>query len=557
LLLAACSASPKTERNGPVQNPYLAVSYNNQGHWNDAATDATTIAVPKGHFRATPDSTRIVPNDGLGIPAYMAEIDGHKIYWFFAGTSMRKLVWRNDDFEEIDRINLPVRWPNYTRISAQERLKQSRDVETYLQSKDEAGLFAYLKQTPNRQLSAVNDQVAQGILYSLFTKDHALIGSNARGLIRISNQEPTDPFSPLADPEMTRLPNHLFDNEKVKRLTIFPSDVVFGLKMSYNGYLVINTLGGKIITLDRNTFEVVDIYEAQGQDEIFSNGFASSPELSGGAIYVASNRFMYRLAITKDGSISDAAQDGAWRAAYDFGRRLPLGKIADGTGATPTLMGFGPEDDELVVITDGADRMRLVAFWRNDIPTDATPPEGAKSERIADQTEVKMAKQGHLQSEQSVVIHGPHAFVVNGVPEPNAKPYPTRQAYFRGLVAGMTRKPPTGAAMYRWDTDANRWRHSWTRNDIGVFATVPFISVPSEMVIVNGVYKEKLGSIYHLGLDLNSGETVMSIDSGANPIFNGTFTSVKCDLDGSLMYTAMFGLIKMDVSKMTPIESPG
>jgi len=37
----------------------------------------------------------------------------------------------------------------------------------------------------------------------------------------------------------------------------------------------------------------------------------------------------------------------------------------------------------------------------------------------------------------------------------------------------------------------------------------------------------------------------------------GTFTDVKCDFDESLMHTTIFGLIKMDVSKMTPVESPG
>ena len=556
-LLLSCQQAQPVQSYGPAQNPFLAKSYNNQGHWNDAATDATDIAVPKGHFQVTNHSTQIVPNDGLGIPAYVAEINGKHIYWFFAGTSMRKLEWVEGRFREIDRIDIPANWSDYQRIDPKKRLQQAKDIEGYLQQKDEAGLLAYLDEAPNRLLSAVNDQVAQGILYSLFTKDYGLIGSNARGLIRIDNADISDPFSPLSTPEFTRLPDALFDNEKVSRLTIFPSDVVFGLGMSFNGYLVINTLGGKIVTLDRDTFELVDVYNAQAEDEIFSNGFSTSPELNGGAIYVTSNRFMYRLTVSESGKISDAPTKGAWKAAYDYGQRLPLGKIADGTGATPTLMGFGPSEDELVVITDGADRMRLVAFWRNEIPSDAIAIPTAKSPRIAGQIDVKMAKKGILQSEQSVVVHGSKAFVVNGVPEPHARSYPTRKAYFRGLVAGTTRKPPTGAAMYQWQSKTNKWQHRWTRDDIGVFATVPFISAPSEMVVVNGVYSERAGEIYHLGFDLDSGETVMSIASGTNPIYNGTFTGVKCDLDGDIMYTTMFGLIKMDVTKMKKTENPG
>ena len=35
------------------RNPWLADSPNNQSHWNDAATDSTAAAVPKGHYCLT------------------------------------------------------------------------------------------------------------------------------------------------------------------------------------------------------------------------------------------------------------------------------------------------------------------------------------------------------------------------------------------------------------------------------------------------------------------------------------------------------------------------
>ena len=49
----------------------------------------------------------------------------------------------------------------------------------------------------------------------------------------------------------------------------------------------------------------------------------------------------------------------------------PSIKMGYGTGSTPTLMGFGDDEDKLVVITDGAKRMKIVAFWRDNIPSDA------------------------------------------------------------------------------------------------------------------------------------------------------------------------------------------
>jgi hypothetical protein len=57
-------------------------------------------------------------------------------------------------------------------------------------------------------------------------------------------------------------------------------------------------------------------------------------------------------------------------------------------------------------------------------------------------------------------------------------------------------------------------------------------------------------------MDLDTGETVMSIATGSDPIFNGTYTGLKIDRDGSLMYTMMFGLVRFDVSRMRRVSSP-
>ena len=56
--------------------------------------------------------------------------------------------------------------------------------------------------------------------------------------------------------------------------------------------------------------------------------------------------------------------------------------------------------------------------------------------------------------------------------------------------------------------------------------------------------------------DLDDGSLVMSIASGADPLFNGAFTGIKCDRDGSLMYTTILGLVRFDVAKMEQVGSP-
>lgn len=134
-------------------------------------------------------------------------------------------------------------------------------------------------------------------------------------------------------------------------------------------------------------------------------------------IYVASDKIMRKLVWTGS-KLSDDEKDGAWSSSYDLGVQPAYAKPGSGTGSTPTLMGFGDDDDKLVVITDGANRMNIVAFWRNEIPTVAEQQPGTKSPRIAGQMAITCGLDPlpeFVQSEQSIVVHNYGAFVVNNI----------------------------------------------------------------------------------------------------------------------------------------------
>lgn len=544
----------------PARNPFLADSPNNQSHWNDAATDSTPARVPRGHYCMTAAGAAIVPSDGLGIPAYGAKLGGKQVYWFFSGTALRKLHFVDGRFVEIDRRPIRQDLPGLVLLDDAARHRQFEAIRAFLSAGDEAGLAAYVAAQPNRLASAVEDQVDQGVLYSLFTRDHGFIGGNARGLVQIDNLDPADPSSRLGAPRYASLPPELFDDDRVRQGTFFARDAAFGMGMTFNGYLLVSTLGGRIATFDRTSLKQVATWTVPDPDELFTNGFATSEEAGGGAVYVASNRRMYRLVVLADGTISADPGRGAWSAEYDRGERLPVGKIADGTGSTPTLMGFGPGEDKLVVLTDGARKMRLVAFWRDGLPRDWRGRPGLRSPRIADQIEVDLGPEFPIvQSEQSVVVGGRTAFVMNSMlPPAEVKPYPGKGSFLRGLLLGATRPLPRGVAMFRWDPARDRWQSAWRRTDIGTVATVPFYSGGSRMVVLNGTIGSKPGGLYQLGLDARTGRLVMSIASGNDPRFNGAFTGVKADDDGSLLYTTMFGLIRFDVSHMKPARTmPG
>jgi hypothetical protein len=77
-------------------------------------------------------------------------------------------------------------------------------------------------------------------------------------------------------------------------------------------------------------------------------------------------------------------------------------------------MGFGDED-QFVVMPDGENLMNVVLFWRNGIPQDWQPVEGAPDRRIAGMLPANMGdpQLAALQSEQSVIVAGYGALVVN------------------------------------------------------------------------------------------------------------------------------------------------
>ena len=221
-------------------------------------------------------------------------------------------------------------------------------------------------------------------------------------------------------------------------------------------------------------------------------------------IYVASDSVMRKLVWTGT-KISDNETDGAWSQEYtNSGTELPpIIKVGKGTGSTPTLMGFGDDEDKLVVITDGAKRMNLVAFWRDEIP------EG--SQRIAGQIPVTCGLPTDtewIQSEQSVVVYGYGAFVVNNIPEtvdPDLEVTGrTRSFRSRSWVRHMNTS--YGAERFQWNPSKNEWSSVWTRSDVSSTSMVPIHSQSSNMALING-YRAPNGWEV-LGLDWNTGKTV-------------------------------------------------
>ena len=553
----AASALAATDSAGGTRaNPYLAQSYNNQTHGNDAGTNSVSFKVPRGNFEVTPESAQILYGEACGLPLVTDTVADKNVYWWWAGFSLRKLILQDGKLVEVARSELPPLLPGFSPVAPEQRAAQAKAVQGFLDAHDEPGLLAYMKAQPNRLISQAEDQLAGGAIYSMLDRDNAFYAANSRSLFRIAQQDPKNPLSPMSAPQVSKLPDAVFDNEKVRAHSRFPADMMFGLGMTYNGYIVANTVGGKVLTLDRKTLELVDTFTVPGNDELFLNSFATGPEANNGAVYVASNANMYRLVVDRNGKIHADKASGAWQSPYDRGVVMPAPKVGDGTGSTPSLMGFGPHDDKLVVITDGARKMRLVAFWRDQIPADWKQRPGTPSLRVADQRVIDMGPEIEtVQSEQAVASYGDYAFVVNNIPTREA-PQLERSLTFAALINGATRPGPRGVAAMKWEQATHSWKPLWTRDDISTISMVPIISGGGHMAIIDGYFAGGWNDRYHIGMDLDSGKTVMTIREGSNPVFNGMFAGVKVDDQGRVLHAGAFGLMRLDTAKMKKVAGP-
>jgi len=164
-----------------------------------------------------------------------------------------------------------------------------------------------------------------------------------------------------------------------------------GMNMTYDGWIAFPMENGTMIAVSPDLIEYrsVRMKHADTEDTAthgvgygwVRNSIALDKD---GGIYAISRNHMHKIVWTGDKLSTDEA-DGAWTAKYRNGH-------VEGSGATPSLIGFGDED-RFVVFTDGDIRMNVVLMWRDNIPEDWKQLKGAPSRRIAGQAPADMGEQ--------------------------------------------------------------------------------------------------------------------------------------------------------------------
>jgi hypothetical protein len=519
-LLTALIVSGAGAQQRPERNPFLSADIYGVTHINPAKQNSIPYRIPLKTQRVNLESLVPVWGGPVNNATYASATPGY--FWSVSTDRVALIDARGKNWKKVSDIDLPG-----AKRKSLDTLKKIVKFNYNDMKKSEAHLKGLLGDSPGSVLPA-------GIYALVSDKD--IVYANAGTIVSaIGRVDPKD------------ISKGLEVKAQFDTATIIPPTSVFGetprvglvgMNMTYDGHVVIGALNG-VAAVDSGLRK--GQFHAFGDDnQMATNSLAIDKK---GGIYVATGSkkprlpgVMHKLVWTGS-KISDDPKDGAWKAQYEGGDWPPAIKAGTGTGSTPTLMGFGDNEDKLVLITDGANRMKLVAFWRDEIPADARKVEGALSPRIADQKPVSAGiseQRPWLQSEQTIIASGYGAFVVNNLIEEG---HPDR--IIDVMTVGPVHRPPRGVEKMVWNEKENRFYSAWTRGDVVSVSMVPLASSGAGAVFVNG-YSEKDGWEV-TGLDWETGATVSRTIFGHNNKGNGAYAILQFLEDGDMLFNSVIG----------------
>jgi len=316
-------------------------------------------------------------------------------------------------------------------------------------------------------------------------------------------------------------------------------DRILGISMTYDGHLAVAAMGA-LFVFDRDLVRK-DYLLFPG--EHVENSIAIDEE----RIYVVTSGHMYGVAWDGEKLSTDAAK-GGWKSPYDVmpeGEAISRGAASHGSGTTPTLMGFGDDEDRLVLISDGhPDGAQLVAFWRDEIPEGFQQKPGTRSRRIADQIRLRTSP---LTVEASPAVYGTGVVVLNST-YPESAPYPLH-IIGNAFLAGTTREPPRGAQKFDWEAEGNRFVESWFLPEIDNTDWMPPAISPH-----NGLayFANKVDKTYeYLAIDWKTGKQVARWRFPDDSVLWNTWGGITTLLDdGDLLLGGFFAVKRFDVGHL-------
>jgi hypothetical protein len=520
VLLGGCllASQVQAQTNLPPRNTYLADSSNAMAHNDPAQQDAVAQPGPAGPSRALrPDE---IQYNHVG-PAHFGAVtsgvyaDGRRVFW---GNGIDRIVKvDHETYEVLDEYFFPG-----VQVFDSEQAEAS--IAAFNDNNDGIGAIYRAYQEMSKLQDLAN-------IYTLLNRDHTYFVGSKTGLITAyGDADPSDSRSKIVKKSEFQLPAEA-------------TGPVMGINITYDGWLIVATEHGYIAAIKRDfsDYHLTRLKYSEGAEDKATgptgkgwirNAFAIDEE---GGIYIASQQHMHKV-IWTGSELSVEGKDGAWTAEY-------MNSWGQGTGATPSLMGFGDED-QFVVITDGEYQMNVVLFWRNGIPADWQSLPGAPDRRIAGMAPVTMDDPGltEIQSEQSVVVAGYGALVVNNIPR-NIPWYLPKQAgsLLISMLGSNPAHQPYGVQKFAWDPVKRHFASAWVNSDISSPSCVPLVSVGSNRVYLVGA-RDNQWTLE--ALDWASGAEDFHYVIG-DQRYNVLFSGTALDEAGRIHYGTPWGRVRL------------
>jgi hypothetical protein len=499
----------------PPNNPFLIQnSRYPMTHFNSAQTDVTQLSAWMGDWTVELSQTSWLPGVAFIGSAHLPYPDGEQAI-FFAGTNrVGKIRITDGDFSIVDEVFIPgfedesISTTEIRRI-VKEMLAAGNDEGKYLPPFSE-----YLA-----KVGQSSETIGNGV-YTVMDVDGNYYVGWGTTIYKVADEREGDVFSPLRIVTSFDIRDGLNpeDATKVNR--------IFGFGITSDGHVAI-AMPGIVAVLDRD-LENMKYILLEG--EAVDNGISVDDQ---GGIYCVTSKYMRKF--VWDGTrLSDEEKDGAWKSEYDY---IPNPRaFSRGAGNTPTLMGFGPDEDKLVIIADAGDPIKIVALWRDEIPENFVQKPGTKSRRIADQLELTIDVPATIEWSPHVYGNGV-MMMASAWPNPVHKEDGKVAVFETVLTAGVTREAPVGAEKWSWDSETHSFKSDWTVDYPLQWALHP-VSASSNTVTLTPVED----GVYSLAtVDWDTGQLLGKIMLGDSPIFNtagGIFIPLS---ENEIFVTGVFG----------------
>lgn len=505
-------------RTGP-RNPFLADSGYPIAHGRCDQQDNTPLAGPTGPTEVLGASD--VQYAWLGPGHFGGMIssaypDGRRVVWSNGRQTIAKL-----DYDTLEVLaELPVGPEPPTPV---EELRRHVQLLDDLRGDDAVAHAITLALTYLVGLDGV---------YALVDAGNRLIVTRSDVVEVYADADPTDPASPIVEVGRWERPAEVEGS-------------FVGVNCTFDGRLVLSTDHGWIVSvaLDVTGYSAIRLPGAEAaaahRERMLADGRSGYGWVrtslcvdDAGGIYVSSLDHTHKVVWTGQRLSLDEA-DGAWSARYRNGRGW-------GSGTTPSLMGFGPDEDHFVVIGDGDDVVNVTLFWRDRIPDDWEQLPGAPARRIAGLGRADLGDPGRteLQTEQSITVSGYGAMTVNNDPPVALDGLGDRgarlMAFFLGHDPVYT---PHGLHKFEWDPATRTFAEAWVCQEVASPNSVPFVAEGSGLVYTCGA-RDRCWTIE--AVDWATGEPAFHYVVGGSQ-FNTLGAGVTVDDDGRLLYGTIFG----------------